>query len=737
MAVDARPTINSLTIPQLLDEIIAGRYHLPDFQRSLVWDPDQVVELLESMAERTGIGFPLVMSVQTPGFSGATRYLEAQKLLFDTLGLPLPSPGPYDLLIIDGQQRINSIFYAFFCETIADPPSVTIPGSPTSSVRPSISKILSILSCSLGTLSSPPPHPKMSSVFFIVIDVPHDEPKIEAQRVKIRGKKSPLYSSYINKYLTLQEVYDAYLAAGESLTSLPHEIEEALRRKVHWTHSSRASMVPLLASQISKMAEKLLEYIFNMIEQRRVSFGTMVATFDKVNRLGEELTIFDMAVAVFNPHGINLRKELDNWIGGLEKISLNNLLQSVLEELNALHAPGKATGSSGGRKSRGDRREDLIRVMGLITPGVSIKKGAILEDIVKKISHAPIKTIKTIGDCTVSSLTDLWEYAVMAYQAALDRLHERYGVYDISYLPYATMLPALAAFLHAAAGMHHGCHSSLRASPLWSYFDPSHTNPYRNPSINPYLSLPSHVEDMIDCWYWVSVFGERYSGSAITTTETDVSQFKNWLTKPTALPGFCNTSSVELSLRSVKRNEAIHKAVLCLIYRNLKSYSKSPSGDLFGNPIYHLEIDHIFPRRSPRSHSGHPWKGHLLIDNILNLTLVTPSTNKAKDAHPPSHYLLGMMVPVHGSSLPDVLSAHLISSPAGENAMRHDDFDAFLNDREMQIALEVKRLLKPCERCRGGSIKVYIAKAVKGQEELIEVKEEGAESQKEQHTTQE
>lgn len=453
----------------------------------------------------------------------------------------------------------------------------------------------------------------------------------------------------------------------------------------------------------------------------------MVATFDKVNRLGEELTIFDMATAVFYRH-IKLRAELENWIKGLKRISLNNLLQSVLGEIKASHAPGKATGLSGGRKSRGDRREDLIRIMGLITPGVSIKKGAILEDIARKISHLPITTI---GGCTVSSMKDLWEYAVMAYQAALDRLHERYGVYDISYLPYATMLPALAAFLHAAAGMHHGCSSSLRASPLWSYFEPSDTNPYRDPSRNPYLSLPPHVENMIDCWYWLSVFGERYSGSAITTTETDVSQFKNWLSTPTSLPSFCITLGIALSLPFVQRSEAIHKAVLCLIYRNLKSYSGSPSRDLLGRPIDHLEVDHIFPRSSPRGHKPHSWKDHHLVNNILNLTLAHPETNLDKSAHAPSHYLTAMMAPVHEASLDSVLRAHLISQD-GQSAMRHDDFQAFLNDREMQIALEVKRLLKPCEGCCGGSIKVFI---VKGQEELIEVEEE-AESQKDEPTTQ-
>lgn len=220
------------------------------------------------MAEETGIGFPLVMSVHTPGFSVATRYLEVHELLFATLGLPLTPPGPHDLLIIDGQQRINSIFYAFFCETIADPPSVATPGSTLSSIRPSISNVLSTLSCSLGALSSPPPHPNMNSVFFIVIDNPHNDPKIEAQKVKIRGKRSPLYNSYINKYLTLQEIYDAYLEAGRSFTRLPVEIQNALGRKTHWTHPSRVSTVPHLASKISKISKNLLGYVFDIIELR-------------------------------------------------------------------------------------------------------------------------------------------------------------------------------------------------------------------------------------------------------------------------------------------------------------------------------------------------------------------------------------------------------------------------------------------------------------------------------------
>lgn len=86
-------------IDRIIQRVRAGRLALPDFQRDFVWNPSQVVDLLDSVARQWPIGALLLLSGPQ---CFATRQIHSG-----------PPVGPdLDLYILDGQQRVTALFHA-------------------------------------------------------------------------------------------------------------------------------------------------------------------------------------------------------------------------------------------------------------------------------------------------------------------------------------------------------------------------------------------------------------------------------------------------------------------------------------------------------------------------------------------------------------------------------------------------------------------------------------------------
>jgi len=91
--------------PTLMNDIENGRVRLPPFQREFVWSPTKVIDLMDSIYK----GFPI----------GSFFYWKAERkyvtLFRDIKSLSLPSPALDQELffILDGQQRLTSIWATF------------------------------------------------------------------------------------------------------------------------------------------------------------------------------------------------------------------------------------------------------------------------------------------------------------------------------------------------------------------------------------------------------------------------------------------------------------------------------------------------------------------------------------------------------------------------------------------------------------------------------------------------
>lgn len=95
----------------LMNDVEHGRIRLPPFQREFVWNPPKVIQLLDSIYK----GFPI----------GSFFYWKADRkyvTLFrdiESLSLPAPAPDHELFFVLDGQQRLTSL-WATFKGTIID-----------------------------------------------------------------------------------------------------------------------------------------------------------------------------------------------------------------------------------------------------------------------------------------------------------------------------------------------------------------------------------------------------------------------------------------------------------------------------------------------------------------------------------------------------------------------------------------------------------------------------------------
>ena len=89
----------------LLRSIRDGKTQLPDFQRGWVWDNEHIRSLLASISLSYPIGAVMMLQTGNPDVRLKPRLIEGVSLA--------NSPEP-ERLILDGQQRLTSLFQSLF-----------------------------------------------------------------------------------------------------------------------------------------------------------------------------------------------------------------------------------------------------------------------------------------------------------------------------------------------------------------------------------------------------------------------------------------------------------------------------------------------------------------------------------------------------------------------------------------------------------------------------------------------
>ncbi len=543
----------------------------------------------------------------------------AHRLIY---GVP-SSSGPSHLTtaysVLDGQQRISSVYYAF------RHPSVSLPKG------------------------------KKPYRFFLKLGELLDEDFDEAVAAEPEG--SPEFRTLVDEWirgeaLPFGPVDPSFLPEGASPPYLKtlYDLLSAssgafLQAYLMGTES------PYLQEQgkLSDFLSPLLDYAFVAIV---ISFSSIFTPSDvirviaplfvNVNSKGTRLTLFDLAVAHLFPvlHGhVNLR---DLW-----------------NDLPTTH-PGLETFIEG----EWIDPDDLLRIMALITGG-SVKKNALLEHLHRVASDLTTgKTVTSPAGHTFTSFRNLWDEAASCLEKACNRVINDYGALKPQWIPYTSMLVPLAALIHVEK-----------------------------------ISRDPNARKKVDCWYWHSVFYERYEKSVDTTAMADFHQVTGWILGTSDKPSWISGAVPPgLDLKSEQdRKSTIFKAVLNLIA--LAGAKNLLNG---GSPGTNLQLDHMFPKDSAK-----PWSRHKWINSVLNFTLLESSVNKAKKSKDPDVFYSSNMVLEHrasGRSVRNTFRSHLIG-PGAEKAFSKasstspsavSEFEKFIEEREKDVLTAIQDQLSPC-----------------------------------------
>src|SRR5579875_2531436 len=94
-------------VSDLISESESGTVVLPDFQRSFIWEPERIRELLVSVLGNYFLGTLLILQQFSDDSPFALRLVEGVKQLNDSAQIQ-----SFVKVLLDGQQRTTSLFYA-------------------------------------------------------------------------------------------------------------------------------------------------------------------------------------------------------------------------------------------------------------------------------------------------------------------------------------------------------------------------------------------------------------------------------------------------------------------------------------------------------------------------------------------------------------------------------------------------------------------------------------------------
>ena len=107
------PKPDHLSLQSLISRLREGRFVIPDFQREFEWEPKDILELMRSLFLDYYVGSLLLWKGRNDTFS-ALACEPLAGFLGDNGGSP-------EHIVLDGQQRLSAMYYAFMAPPIAAP----------------------------------------------------------------------------------------------------------------------------------------------------------------------------------------------------------------------------------------------------------------------------------------------------------------------------------------------------------------------------------------------------------------------------------------------------------------------------------------------------------------------------------------------------------------------------------------------------------------------------------------
>ena len=345
------PKANPERILAIIGEASNAKLVVPEFQRSFIWSREDVEELLASILQGYFVGTFLLLD--TPAEKPMFPYR-----IIDGLEEVNPDVNPRKhntvRLVLDGQQRITSVFYALYQ-----------PDIPLRSAR----------------------HPHK---FYLRLDLALNG-NLDEAAVGISTRDT-------RRMAEIQQLVHEEKALSFTLFKDSGRFYEWLYKKQK-TWETEVDQIRALYDRFSNF---MVPVVGLELESSR---DNVVNIFERINRTGISLSLFDLAGARLYLKGVRLR-ELWN---GFESENGKEMASVVKPEF-------------------------LIKVIAILQ-GKEPRKGNLL-DAIDALEADVFKT--------------RWLQASEAVVSAFKRIEQEYGAFERDWIPYTTMMVPLAALLFDA-----------------------------------------------------------------------------------------------------------------------------------------------------------------------------------------------------------------------------------------------------------------------------------------------
>jgi uncharacterized protein with ParB-like and HNH nuclease domain len=352
------PDSNPKNLLSLIDDVYTGKVVVPEFQRSFVWGKNNIEDFLTSLLHGYFIGTFLMLDAPAKKPMFPFRPVEGVKNVNSQVRSK--EQGTVQL-VLDGQQRITSLFYAFY------------------------------------------------------------EPEIP-----LKGVKNP-YSFYLNVQEAIHgDIDEAVIGISkkdkrqlldfekrfEEFQVIPFSMLGKSRTFYEWLYQKQSAWKGDDLSKILDLYRHLEQFMVPVIAlPSETSKDDIVNIFERINRTGISLSLFDLAVAQLYQKQINLRDLWDDFLKD------NKDVKSVIQPVF------------------------LLRIITLLE-GKEIRKRDLLDAI----------------DLENDRFKEKWNDAVVSIIQAHKRMVQHYGAFDERWIPYTSLLVTLAVLLHKLKEKSSGAH---------------------------------------------------------------------------------------------------------------------------------------------------------------------------------------------------------------------------------------------------------------------------------------
>jgi len=272
----------------LLKSIKEGKTQLPDFQRGWVWDDEHIKSLLASISLSYPIGAVMMLQTGNEEVRFKPRLVE---------GVTLQNPPEPERLILDGQQRLTSLFQSLF----SGQPVVTRDSRGKEIKRWYYLDINKALDPTIDREEA-------------IVSLPEDK--------KIRNFRGEI----VEDYSTTEKECQAEL--------LPLSLVFDFSALTNWQMRYFQVDAHAMQERVSKWNE-LLQQVIQRFQQYQVPLillrkenpkEAVCQVFEKVNTGGVSLTAFELLTATYAADDFNLRKD---WNSRIKRIRKFKVLESV------------------------------------------------------------------------------------------------------------------------------------------------------------------------------------------------------------------------------------------------------------------------------------------------------------------------------------------------------------------------------------------------------------------------